>query len=432
MSALKPKVMGWCPGALRPMESGDGLMVRLRITGGIVPTALGRQIATWSHRWGNGQIDLSNRANLHMRGLSQRYLPLLQAALAEWGLLDDTEATEAVRNVVCSPLAGLDPSAELDIRPITAALEQHLTHDVSLHALPGKFGFAIDDGGLLPLDDRASDIRFVARRTQAGPVFDIHLAGAPNGPLGRCTPDALLDIATALGRAFLHLRAGREIEIRRMRHLVAARGAEAIGHHVGLAPVRAVPPVRPPDYLEVHPLGVHPLGAGAFIGVGLPFGRIAAQEFAALTSAAAAHGAAELRLTPWRTVLVPLPSLSRARALAGGLTGISCILDPADPRRRIAACPGAPSCARGTTPLRDDVPRLATGMAPGSGIAIHVSGCEKGCAHPSPAPVTLIGRNGRYDLVRNGLASDLPALRNLTLDQAAAHVRHMLQPRGAA
>ena len=25
-----PKVYGWCPGALRPMMSGDGLVVRIR------------------------------------------------------------------------------------------------------------------------------------------------------------------------------------------------------------------------------------------------------------------------------------------------------------------------------------------------------------------------------------------------------------------
>ena len=26
-----PQVFGWCPGALRPMMSGDGLVVRLRV-----------------------------------------------------------------------------------------------------------------------------------------------------------------------------------------------------------------------------------------------------------------------------------------------------------------------------------------------------------------------------------------------------------------
>ena len=39
------RIRGWCPGALRPMQSGDGLIVRLRLTGGILPMALAADIA---------------------------------------------------------------------------------------------------------------------------------------------------------------------------------------------------------------------------------------------------------------------------------------------------------------------------------------------------------------------------------------------------
>jgi precorrin-3B synthase len=54
---------------------------------------------------------------------------------------------------------------------------------------------------------------------------------------------------------------------------------------------------------------------------------------------------------------------------------------------------------------------------------IHISGCEKGCAHPQAAAVTLTGRNGRYDLIRNDVASGSPVLRDLTFEQAAEQVR---------
>ena len=42
MSARDTLRKGWCPGALRPMLTGDGLLVRLRLSGGIVPAALAR------------------------------------------------------------------------------------------------------------------------------------------------------------------------------------------------------------------------------------------------------------------------------------------------------------------------------------------------------------------------------------------------------
>jgi precorrin-3B synthase len=174
------------------------------------------------------------------------------------------------------------------------------------------------------------------------------------------------------------------------------------------------------------------LGTAAVVGVGLPFGRIAAEDLVQLASIAAANGARDLHLTPWRAILVPVPTLPAAHAVAAGLRAAglpasSFILDPADPLRRIAACPGAPACGRGTTPVRSDAARLAADViadAPGSGIRLHVSGCEKGCAHPARAEITLVGRNGRYDLVRDGIASDPPALRNLTPQQAAEHLKH--------
>jgi precorrin-3B synthase len=156
-----------------------------------------------------------------------------------------------------------------------------------------------------------------------------------------------------------------------------------------------------------------------FVGAGLPFGGIGAEELAALASTAAASGASELRLTPWRAILVPVASVEAARALMVGLAPHSLIFESSDPRRHVAACPGAPSCSHATTPVRDDAARLAArlGDAPGLETFIHVSGCEKGCAHPGRATVTLVGRDGRYDIVLAGLASSRPVQRNLTSDQ---------------
>jgi precorrin-3B synthase len=223
-----------------------------------------------------------------------------------------------------------------------------------------------------------------------------------------------------LAHVFLRLQ---KPPMRRMRDLVAAIGPDIIAREAGLTQSLIPRPGR--TAIASAFLGPHPLGTAGFLGVGLPFGRIAADDLADLASSAAKLGASDLRLTPWRAILVPLPSLATARTLSARTDPNSFILDPDDPRRRIAACPGAPSCARATTPVRDDATILAFTLAgtSGSDIAIHVSGCEKGCAHPHPAAVTLVGRNGRYDLVRDGLASSPPSLRGLTVEQATQHLR---------
>ena len=81
-------VQGWCPGALRPMLSGDGLVVRVRPRMARLSPAQVRGLAEAALRHGNGVIDLTARANLQLRGVRpEAHLALLDD-LSELGLLD--------------------------------------------------------------------------------------------------------------------------------------------------------------------------------------------------------------------------------------------------------------------------------------------------------------------------------------------------------
>ena len=99
-------VKGWCPGALRPMQSGDGLIARVRPWCGAFSLAQASGLAEIAERLGNGHIDLTRRANLQIRGLREEGLPGLHDALDRLGLLDPDPATEAARNIMVGPLAG--------------------------------------------------------------------------------------------------------------------------------------------------------------------------------------------------------------------------------------------------------------------------------------------------------------------------------------
>lgn len=96
-------VRGWCPGALRPMASGDGLVVRLRLPAGRLSSGTAHAIADLSRRYGNGLIDLSARANLQLRGVRPEAHPPLIAVLQALALLDPTPEAEARRNILVTP-----------------------------------------------------------------------------------------------------------------------------------------------------------------------------------------------------------------------------------------------------------------------------------------------------------------------------------------
>ena len=117
MNAIAPRRKGWCPGALRPMETGDGLIARVRAPRGRLSLDQAAAVAESALRCGNGAIGLSARGNLHLRGLSERSLPDLHRRLGDAGLIDADPEVERLRNIVVSPLDDVDPDALLDLGP---------------------------------------------------------------------------------------------------------------------------------------------------------------------------------------------------------------------------------------------------------------------------------------------------------------------------
>jgi len=406
-------IKGWCPGALRPMESGDGLLVRIRITGGILSAKNAHLIAETAMQYGNGLIDLSGRANLQIRGVSGSQWPHLIADLSRHGLVDDDAEAEAVRNVIASPLAGLDPSARLDIRQLVKALEKQLVCDRALHQLPGKFGFSVDDGGQFSLHEQTADIAFEAVKGTSTQAFLVRIGNSDL--VGEIETDELCHAASALAHTFIEASKASDLPFKRMVNLVSRLGADEIYKRAGIQNLS----VQPKRKTTAVPFGYHELGGSGFLGLGSPFGRWSANGLALLADVATKDGSGDLRLTPWRAILMPGFNRSIAGALMAKL-GEHFITRPNDPRLHISACTGQPSCRNATVKTHEDALSIASleTVTKKSGTRLHVSGCEKGCAHPAATEAVLVGKNGRYDLVLNGKASDSPT--RIGLDIATA------------
>jgi len=332
------EVKGWCPGALRPMESGDGLIARVRPWCGAFSLAQARGLADIAGRLGNGHIDLTRRANLQIRGLSEDGLPELHDALDHLGLLDPDPATEAARNVMVGPIA------DAEVRAVAEQLSRALARQYRVATLPAKFGWLVDGGGPLSIIGERADVALY--------MTDGGLALRVDGQwLGGGSIEAALE---------------------------AALGGKLALPKIDIAP-------QP---------GRRRLGRlGDVTGLAAPFGRLEATQLHALVGLAAAAGASEIRLSPWRALYVDAPVELSAE--------LGLIVNENDPLLRIDACPGAPACRSATVDTRRMARRLA-----GLAGTLHVSGCAKGCARSAPADLTLVGEGGRYGVVRNGTARD--------------------------
>jgi precorrin-3B synthase len=437
MSARGELRRGWCPSLLRPMPSGDGLLVRLHLPCGVLSTALARCIADCARRHGNGLVDLTRHANLQLRGMAEAALDNVKSELSAFLPLPPESEPQAARNVVVSPLAGLDPRAAIDIRPIVEALEGRLAGAPGLRTLPAKFSFLVEDGGSLGLGEIAADIRFAALVEAGAPRFAVAIGGAADAAvaIGECAADELPDVAIALARSFMALRGEGEDAPRRMSGLVGRVGVDRIAAGAGsLAGAGFAASTSPRERGEVRQLiGFHLLDdAEGYLAVGAPFGRLVADQLERLAEAAEANGA-ELRLTPWRAVLIAPLGRERAETLRPPLERAGLVTEPDDARLAVAACPGAPACASATVATRADaflLAAVAREVAP-DGIALHLSGCRKGCARSDAASVTLIGRDGRYDLVLDGGPGDTPSRRGLNVEQARSALREIAALRRA-
>lgn len=416
---------GWCPGALRPMPAKDGLLVRLRISAGTVSAAAMRVLAQAGRDHGNELFDLSARANLQMRGVREERLPQLIETLDDLGLIDTDAAAEAVRNVLISPLAGLD--GRLDVRGVGKALEAMLVTNKELHALPGKFSVLIDNGSALSLAHVPADIRFDWAGLDNENIFAIGIGGNAGEAiyLGHCDAEEIADVALRLARAFLRLTSPMRDPPRRMLGLVQACGPAAIAGEAGLH--LAPPPLR--DMIEEPcPIGLLQLQETCF-GAGAAFGRLNADMLDAVALAAEVFGSGEIRLTPWRAFIVPHVQAKQDEALRAHFRAHDFIVDRHDPRLAIAACGGADACERGTTETHADALALmfVARRLRNTGVALHVSGCAKLCARHSPTPFTLIAAQGLYTLVTDAMAQGADNATGLSLAAARTMLEMMTQ-----
>lgn len=360
-----PEIRGWCPGALRPMLSGDGYVVRVRPHGGRLTVDQAQGIARLAAAHGNGLIDLSSRANLQIRGVTEvSHAPLVEG-LRALGLIDPTPEVEARRNIVVTPF-WMEGDGTSDL---AAALEAALAAP-DAPDLPAKFGFALDTGPQPVLGD-AADI--VIARQDGGLV--VRAAGAACG--AAATPQTAVPLAMALARWFLATGG-------------ATGGRGRMAAHVARAALPAAFCEVPVSVIARHP-DPGPFPAGWLVA--LAFGQTDAETLAALSVLG------PLRLTPWRMVLVE--GVQGAPALPGLVT------DPADPLLRVVACTGAPGCPQAHAATRPLARILAPAVPPRQ--TLHVAGCAKGCAHPGPALTLTAGPQG-WTLIRHGTAADAGAV----------------------
>jgi precorrin-3B synthase len=453
MSGRGDLVEGRCPGALRPMPSGDGLILRVRPRLSKLSLAQLHMLGDAAARFGDGILYLSNRANVQIRGLTEAGHSAALDLLAAHTLIDGDPRVEAIRNIMVTPGIALHrpdavpeaPEAcrilqvQGNARPSDPVLLPKGRRDamapsslgervgvrgdfqpVSMHhdvgsGISSKAANAMTRGQKI-----AAAVEDVLATTEAlhrlpgkfgmgiQSAHDVDLATMSDVTFLVCADGIAMVLEGAFDRAILFEETGEAVagfvrvalaflrlhgkypSLRRMRDSTAQLGLEAVLKEANLSSAPIA--LRFQDRPPVGDLGE------AF-GIAFAFGEITQEALGQIVGFMKREGVAEAGISPHRALVFPRRGQDETifHQLARGIGGI---IDPGDIRLRVHRCPGAPACSRATVATRRDAEAVLAALRD-TGVplsTIHISGCEKKCAYPRGADITAIGADGLYDV----------------------------------
>jgi len=382
----------------------DGILVRIRVPGGLISTDKFRLLGDLAQEFASGYIEITARANVQLRGIDGARVEELRGALEKFGFLP-SRLHDRIRNILASPLAGIDPEELIDTQPIVRNLDECLQNDKDLAKLPAKFGFAVDGGGYR-FDRGGTDLALSAERIATGLQFRLFIGVQATDIIA--APGEESELLLKAARACLEV--AKEFEI-------PARGRSIIGHT--LARERFLQCLKGFAQRNQHELDDSWKSAGLRIPFGVmlasrvgriavipsvPLARLTAAQVLAVSHICEEHGAG-VRVAPWRGIVLSEIRESSAGQVCAALENIGLPVDGRDGFQGLAACAGTDGCSAALADVRADAVVLAgllAGLTPSPGWKINLAGCEKRCGMRTDAMMDLIGTASGYSVHMQG------------------------------
>jgi len=376
----------FCPGILHAVPAKDGLLLRVRIPGGLIDSTQLRTLAHLTANFADRTLEITSRANLQMRAIHPENVPQIAEAIASIGLLPSL-LHDRVRNIVSSPIAGFDPEELLDPRPLVRELDRKLSANPTFAQLHPKFSFAIF-GGPRRFSHDPDDLTLEAISPTA---FRLTIAGTTSA--FTAPPAQAIDRILAIAERCIVIAQEFDIPVR-TRKLLAIPGAlERIV--ADLAPGLQSPSPKVETRLGTYPTRIVP---------SIPLGRLTASQAIHLADIADRHQA-DLRLAPWRGIVLAAIPLDAAPAVIANLQSIGLTCDDRSGFQGISACAGITGCDAALTDVRAHATSLAQLLrnhpSPPN-WTVNLSACDKQCARRHAATADLIAEPNGYTLKLRG------------------------------
>ena len=401
----------FCPGILHAIPAKDGMLIRIRVPGGLIDARQLSTVAALSAAFADEQVEITSRGNLQLRAIKERSLPEIVDALISVELLPSRQH-DRVRNIFTSPLAGLDPEEFIDTRSLVRELDKRLIADDVFVDLHPKFSFGIYGGSRL-FSHEQDDLALQAIHGSAliePPLFQLFLGGTDT--CHAVSLDHAVDCLLEAARLCILSAKHNGLPVRGKR-LVATPGVmeSMLESVLAFLTPSFDPGIR--NVVTLPPIGVHVSAQTCQRNIipAIPLGRLTSKQ-AQRISESAVESEGDLRLAPWRGVVLGAVPLSCIATVAAQLDSVGLYLDGRAGFHGIAACAGVTGCDASLADVRSDAAMLAQRLAGRTllpGWTVNLSGCEKQCAMRHGATAQLIGTSSGYLLRINGQPAHEPS-----------------------
>ena len=390
--------MADCPGIYKLAEMKDGLLARLRLPTGQLTTAQAELIAMSAATHAAGIIDLTNRANLQIRGVNAAALPDLHAAWTAAKLAVEDPAHDRVRNILIDPLTGL-VKEQHNCFNLAKELDEALAKFERRHHLSPKFSFILDGGGPSNIAALNHDIAARAQKASNGQTtFHISFAGQPVGA-SLSAPDLIKTICTWLDLLCTKFQAAP----RRLKTLLKLHGLAAIKENLSISDQPSISEDAWPTKLTPLSGMVQQTAAQEkrAINLSLPNGRLQHFQLQGLAELASQYGQGDIHLTPWQSVILPHVKEEDISTVWEKAEALGLLTQEEEQNLQILSCAGSEGCIHGgfetkltALKIREAIAR--TGFpAP---TTIHLSACEKGCASREKSTILVMQRQREQEM----------------------------------
>ncbi|OEU16477.1 ferredoxin-nitrite reductase [Fragilariopsis cylindrus CCMP1102] len=409
-------------------------LMRLKVPNGIVNSDQMRFYADSVEKYGavNGVVDITTRANIQLRGVKLEDAGDIIDGLHARNQTSFQSALDSVRNMVGSPLAGIDDHELVDTRVLCNAVNDLISMDPETETrgnpqwanLPRKFNIAIsgsrDDFAHTHINDIGLQPCVHAETGEMG--FNVVLGGfmsikrvaesVDSGMWIKADRESVVTFCEAILRIFRDESERKDRQKARLMWLVEKYGVEDFKKAV-IAEVKSYDrgveifdeQPRPTEKFERRELlGVHPQKQVGKVRVGImvPAGRLSATECRQMADLAEKYSDSEIRLTVEQNAILPNVAEDDVYELLKEptLNGDSRFrVNPGFIEGNVVSCTGAEFCSLAMIETKSNAEamgkKLETLVTIDRPIRIHWTGCPNSCGQVQAADIGIMGGPAR-------------------------------------